>query len=89
MREQPAENSAVARIAAIEDPVERAAAAQTFLTNGRETIRNIEKLRDDAIRQVRRSGGITIDQLARRIKVGRHIVIDACRGQQKKETVTS
>jgi hypothetical protein len=76
-------NPTVAKLEAIEDPVERAAAAQTFLTNGRDTIRLVEALRDQAIREVQRKGGITIDQLADRMKCGRHIVVDARRGQKK------
>lgn len=88
MPEKPVENPTVARIAAIEDPIERAAAAQTFLTNGRETIRQVEALRDEAIRQARHRGGITIDELAGRLRTRRNIVVDACR-KQEKETVTS
>lgn len=76
-------NKTVANLEAIADPVERAAAAQTFLANGRETIRLVEALRDRAIREVQKRGGITIDQLADRMKCGRHIVVDARRGQTK------
>jgi ribosome-binding protein aMBF1 (putative translation factor) len=80
------ENPTVAKLEAIADPVARAAAAQEFLTNGRTTIRLVEQLRDRAIRQARSGGGITIDQLAARIHAGRHIVVDACRGQKEQAT---
>jgi hypothetical protein len=77
-------NPTVARIEAIEDPVERAVAAQTFITNGRATLRQVEAVRTRAIRQVRATDrGITIDELAARMKAGRHIVVDALRGQKE------
>lgn len=77
-------NPTVAKLEAIEDPVERAAAAQTFLTNGKDTIRQVERLRTQAIRQARtQPQALTIDQLAARMKAGRHIVVDALRGQKE------
>ncbi len=88
MPEQPAEDPVVVRLEAIQDPVERATAAQFFLTNGRQTLARVERLRDQAIRQARKNQTITIDQLAARMKAGRHIVVDACR-EKKKEPVTS
>lgn len=77
-------NPTVAKLEAIEDPVERAAACQTFLTNGKDTIRQVERLRTEAIRQARKQpGALTIDQLAGRLHAGRHIVVDALRGQKE------
>jgi hypothetical protein len=79
-------NPTIAKLAAIKDPVERAAAAQTYLTDGRETIRMVEALRKQAIRDAYSTGGITIDELADRLPAGRHVVVDALRGQKKEKT---
>lgn len=79
-----AENETVARLAAISDPVARAAACQEFLTNGKATIRKVERLRTAAIRQARKQPeALTIDQLAARMHTGRHVVVDALRGQKE------
>lgn len=84
----PHENPTVAKLEAIEDPIARAAAAQTFITNGRATLRLVEGVRNQAIRQARTvNRTVTIDQLASRMGAGRHIVVDALRGQ--KETPSS
>ena len=72
-------NPRVAEFEAITDPIERARACQEFLTNGRETIRLVERLRDDSIRTARSSGGRTIDQLAEAIGANRAVVVNALR----------
>lgn len=77
-------NPTVAKLEAIADPVERAKACQTFLSNGKATIRQVEQLRTQAIRQARKQPqALTIDQLAARMDAGRHIVVDALRGQKE------
>lgn len=70
----------VAEFEAVKDPVERAAACQQFLANARETIRLIERLRDDSIREARKSGRGTIDEVAQSVGVKRNVVVNALRG---------
>ncbi len=94
MSEQRAGNPTAADLAAITDPIERANAAIAFLDTERQTIRTVEALRDEAIRQARHMDPtLTIDQLALRLGVGRHIVVDAGRPHRRitgqKESVTS
>jgi hypothetical protein len=80
----PDPNPTVAALEAITDPVERAAACQTFLVNGRATIGLVEKLRTTAIREARsQAQALTIDELADRMRAKRHIVVDALRGQKE------
>lgn len=68
------------RIAAIEDPLQRAAAAQEFLTNGRRTLRLVQQIRDDGIREARRRmPGVTIYEIARAIPCRPNVVVDALR----------
>lgn len=77
------ENPRIAALRRVADPVDRAAACQEFIQNGRETIRAAQALRDEAIREARGSGhpdGQTIDGLAARIKAKRNVVVDALRG---------
>lgn len=73
-------NPRAAELAAIKDPVERAARCQEFLTVGRETIRQVERIRDGAIREAREARRGTIDQLADAIKAKRNVIVNALRG---------
>lgn len=73
------ENGPVTRLRGIADPLERAAAAQTFIVNGRQTLRAAERVRDDAIRQAREISNGTIDDLAGQIGARRNVVVDALR----------
>lgn len=76
------ENANVTRLKRIADPVERAAAAQEFLANGRATLQAVQQLRDDAIREARKDAhpdAATVDRLAARVKVRRNVVVDALR----------
>lgn len=80
------ENATIAALKRVADPVERAAACQQFITNGRETIRQVQRLRDDAIRVARTQGhqdARTVDRLATRLKVRRNVVVDALRGMAR------
>lgn len=84
------ENPKIAALIAIADPVERAAAAQRFIMNGRVTIRSAERVRDDAIREARQPGQrTTIDQLADQIGARRNVVVDALRGERTNNTSES
>ena len=73
------ENPTVTAFRGISDPLERARRCQEFLSNGRETIRAVEQLRDDAIREARTQGQRTIDALANHIGARRNVIIDALR----------
>lgn len=77
------ENATIVALRRVADPVERAAACQQFIQNGRETIKAAQQLRDEAIRDARTSGHTdarTVDGLAARIKAKRNVVVDALRG---------
>jgi hypothetical protein len=74
------ENTNLQRLRAITDPTDRAAACQTFIVNGRETLRAVEHLRDESIREARKTGAGTIDRIAAAVNVKRNIVVDALRG---------
>jgi DNA-binding transcriptional regulator YiaG len=69
----------VAELRAIADPVQRAAACQTFITNGRETLRAVERLRDESIRTARVDTELTVDALAAAVGVKRNVVVEALR----------
>jgi hypothetical protein len=73
------ENPRITALRGITDPVERAAAAQRFILNGRTTLRAAERVRDEAIRAARTPGSHTIDQLAGKIGARRNIIVDALR----------
>jgi GTP-sensing pleiotropic transcriptional regulator CodY len=77
------DNPTVARIRGIPDPVARAAAAQTFIVNGRRTLRAVERVRDDAIREARQPGRVTIDQLANQVGARRNVVVTALRNRER------
>lgn len=74
-----AENAKVTQLRAVADPVERAAACQTFITNGRATLAAVEQLRDQAIRDARAAKAGTVDSVAARIGARRNVVVDALR----------
>lgn len=73
------ENEKIAALLRITNPVDRAAAAQRFIANGRATLRDAERVRDQAIREARQPGQGTIDQLAEQIGTRRNVVVDALR----------
>lgn len=73
------EDERITALRGIADPVERARAAQHFINSGRNILREAERVRDAAIREARRPGNGTIDQLADSIKVRRNVVVDALR----------
>ena len=73
------ESGRVAELRSIADPVDRAAACQTFITNGRDTLKAVEVLRDESIRAARSGGSLTVDALAKAVKVRRNVIIDALR----------
>lgn len=75
-----AENPKITEFRGYADPVERAKICQQFLTNGRATIRAVEKLRDDAIREARgKPKSPTVDALALAVGVKRNVVVNALR----------
>lgn len=75
------ENPRVAELRSITDPAERAKACQTFIVNGRDTLRAVEQLRDDSIREARaQTPRPTIDELAKAAGVRRNVVVTALRG---------
>lgn len=77
---QPPQPGPAERIAAITDPLQRAAAAQEFLVNGRRTLRTVQTIRDDAIREAREAmPGTTIYEIARAIPCRPNVVVDALR----------
>lgn len=78
MRSTPT-SARVAELQAIADPLDRAAACQQFIVNGRETLKAVEALRDDSIRTARETHRLTIDKMATRIKVRRNIIVEALR----------
>ncbi|MFI2663252.1 hypothetical protein [Micromonospora carbonacea] len=76
------ENAMIAALERVADPVERAAACQQFITNGRATIKLAQQVRDEAIRTARTNlhpEAKTVDKLAERIKAKRNVVVDALR----------
>lgn len=75
------ENPKIQALRGIADPVERAASCQTFIANGRETLRSAQRLRGESIREARRRGGLTVDELAQQIRVRRNVVVDALRSR--------
>jgi len=79
MRSTPEESLPVTALRAIQDPVERAAACQVFLTNGRATLSAVEQLRNDSIREAREATVLTVDGLAERIRVKRNVIVEALR----------
>jgi uncharacterized membrane protein YccC len=77
------ENAIVAAARGISDPAERAKHCQAFLANGRETIRQMQRLRDDAIREARAARhphARTVEGFAEFIRAKRNVVVDALRG---------
>ena len=82
----PHDNPRVAELAAITDPIERAAACQRFILNGRETLRQVEALRDQAIRDARTHTALTIDKLATRMRLNRSMVVEALRPTRKPDS---
>lgn len=78
MRSTP-ENPRIAELRAIADPLERAAAAQTFIVNGRATLKAAESLRNESIRAARGATRLTVDQLAAKVQVRRNIIVEALR----------
>jgi predicted transcriptional regulator len=75
-----AENPRIAEFRAIKDPTDRARRCQEFLVNGRETIKSVERLRDDAIREARATADRpTVDALTKAIGVKRNVVVNALR----------
>lgn len=74
------ENPRVVEYRAIADPLERAKTCQQFLVNGRATIKAMEQLRDDAIREARGNPKPpTVDDLALAVGVKRNVVVNALR----------
>ena len=73
------ENPRVAELRRIGDPVERAAACQTFIANGRDTLLAVEALRNESIRTARAEKEMTVDALAKAIGVRRNIIVEALR----------
>jgi DNA-binding transcriptional regulator YiaG len=73
------ENPRVVELRAIPDPVDRAAACQTFILNGRATLEAVQALRDESIRSARESSPMTVDALAARIGAKRNVVVEALR----------
>jgi hypothetical protein len=79
------ENVQVKALRGVADPVERAAACQRFIANGRATLKAIQQLRDEAIqsaRQANHPGAKTVDGLASAVGVRRNVVVDALRGSE-------
>ncbi|QKW15357.1 hypothetical protein [Verrucosispora sp. NA02020] len=76
------ENATLTALRKVADPVERAAACQQFITNGRATIRAVQELRDVSIRDARKTAhpdASTIDGFAARIRAKRNVIVDALR----------
>ena len=74
-------NPRVAELEAITDPTARARACQDFLTNGRDTLRVIERIRDESIREARKADPRpTIDAIAAATGASRAVVVNALRG---------
>ncbi|GGM26958.1 hypothetical protein GCM10011608_09700 [Micromonospora sonchi] len=81
------ENATIAALRRVADPVERAAACQAFITNGRETLRLVMLERDNAIRVARAAAhpeARTIDGLAARVRAKRNVIVDALRKRGSK-----
>ncbi|MDG4791989.1 hypothetical protein O7626_39945 [Micromonospora sp. WMMD1102] len=80
------ENGIVKAAAGIADPAVRARHCQEFLVNGRATIREMERLRDDAIREARAARhpeAKTVNRLAEFIRTRRNVVVDALRHRER------
>lgn len=73
------ESPRVTELRAIADPVQRATACQTFIVNGRATLKAVEALRDESIRAAREATTLTVDALAGRVDVRRNVVVEALR----------
>jgi DNA-binding transcriptional regulator YiaG len=73
------ENPRVVELRGIADPVDRAAACQTFIVNGRATLEAMRALRDESIRSAREATTLTVDALAARIGARRNVVVEALR----------
>lgn len=83
------ENAALAKLAGIRDPLERAEAAHAFITRGEEVLTEARKIRTAAIRKVWNtpppSDGTkrTHDSIAAHIKASRWTVVDALRPEKE------
>lgn len=75
----------MARIRAVEDPVERARLAQEFIVNGMRTLDAMRQVRDEGIREARLGRRGTVDELAAEVRVKRNVVVDACRHLGREE----
>lgn len=73
------ENPRITELRAITDPVVRAAACQTFIVNGRATLRAAEALRNESIRAAREASSLTVDGIATAVQVRRNVVVEALR----------
>ena len=73
------ENPRITELKAIGDPVERARACQTFIVNGRATLRAVEAVRNEAIRAAREATTLTVDAIATAVEVRRNVVVEALR----------
>lgn len=73
------ESPRVAELRAIRDPLERAAACQAFVVNGRATLKAVETLRNESIRAAREASALTVDGIAAAVKVRRNVVVEALR----------
>lgn len=73
------ENPRITELRAIADPVERAAACQTFIVNGRATLKAAEAVRNDSLRAAREATTLTVDAIAAAVKVRRNVVVEALR----------
>jgi hypothetical protein len=74
------ENASITRLRGVTDPLARAKECEEYLTRGREVLAVAQQMRDEAIREARRNGAGTVDQIAAHIGVKRNIVVDALRG---------
>lgn len=75
------EDARITALRRIPNPIDRAEAAQRLIVTGRSVIQAAERVRDDAIREARKPGNGTIDQLADAIGTRRNIVVDALRNR--------
>lgn len=73
------ESPRIAELRAIGDPLARAAACQTFIVNGRATLKAAEALRNESIRTARDATTLTVDAIAAAVKVRRNVVVEALR----------
>lgn len=74
------ESPRIVELRAIADPLQRAAACQTFIVNGRATLKAAEALRNESIRAAREATPLTVDAIAGAVKVRRNVVVWALRG---------